>query len=459
MAGVCGSLIRGGIAKAFSVFSLDIRSLALFRVVIGLVACIDVVRRADTLDFYTDVGSFIQPVGDTQHRCLFHQLWFYKGPWALQAVLFAATAATSLSLSVGFNTPIAAVLTWLGMTSIHGRNECINDSSDKMLRNVLFWAIVLPLGQTASVDARRQRADGRIALGSGRQRLVTPGTVGLLLQVVMIYVCVVWQRRHSREWMGSYAVPDGRGWRSGGHTHGQGVSDGMVDFSAVYLMLASPFASRPLGKYLASTMGPVLTRPLTAAGTLAETISPVLLCITSSRGWARMLPVALIIGLQAGISSVLYLTNFGLVASAVMLAFVPSAFWDWTEKYQFMAKLALEWQPKAGMHSNAPQRPAVAIGDESVPVPVPVDSVSAYGARRRRVPSVHSLTGRSDPSPGFVGSPRAAHVCETENAAGAVPDERLRGRVEGVGRCARRTREHVTPSTLDTRVHAYHSAQ
>ena len=155
------------------VLSLDTRSLALFRVALGWVACIDIARRADTLDFYTDEGSFIQVPGDTQHRCphsdsafplasahvralggrcLFHQLWFYKGTWALQATLFALTAASSLCFSAGFLTPISGALTWVGMTALHGRNECVNDSSDKMMRNLLFWGCLLPLGAAGSVD-------------------------------------------------------------------------------------------------------------------------------------------------------------------------------------------------------------------------------------------------------------------------------------------------------------------
>ena len=40
-----------------------------------------------------------------------------------------------------------------------------------------------------------------------------------------------------------------------------------VDFSAVYLMLASPFAARGVGKFLAaSVVGPVLCRAFTILG-------------------------------------------------------------------------------------------------------------------------------------------------------------------------------------------------
>ena len=196
--------------------SLDVRSLVLLRVCIGLVVLTDVVRRADTLEFYTDEGSFIQPPGDTQHRCLFHRVWFYKGTWQLQGLLFALTALSSICLAVGACTPLANAISWVGIVAIHGRNECVNDSSDKMLRSVLFWCMVLPLGAAGSVDRARRlrlRLGGRAAPRhppgwscEGPQHL-SPATVGLLLQIACIYLAVCWQRRHSREWWGTLAVP------------------------------------------------------------------------------------------------------------------------------------------------------------------------------------------------------------------------------------------------------------
>ena len=184
----------GGMLQALrGVGSLDVRSLVLLRVCIGLVVLIDVVRRADTLEFYTDEGSFIQPPGDTQHRCLFHRAWFYKGTWQLQGLLFALTALSSLCLAAGACTPLANAVSWVGIVAIHGRNECVNDSSDKMLRSVLFWCMVLPLGAAGSVDRARRL---RLPLGGrgvprhppgwsceGPQHL-SPATVGLLLQVI-----------------------------------------------------------------------------------------------------------------------------------------------------------------------------------------------------------------------------------------------------------------------------------
>ena len=62
---------------------------------------------------------------------------------------------------------------------------------------------------------------------------LSPGTVGLLLQVCCIYLAVCWQRRFSREWWGGLASPPYAG-----------SSDPAVDFSAVYSMLGSPFAAK-----------------------------------------------------------------------------------------------------------------------------------------------------------------------------------------------------------------------
>jgi len=267
--------------------SLDVRSLVLLRVCIGLIVFIDVVRRSDTLDFYTDEGSYIQQPGDTQHRCLFHEIWFWKGTWHVQALLFALTGGAALCLSVGLCTPLANTVAWIGIVAIHGRNECVNDSSDKMLRNILFWCLVMPLGAVGSVDRARRlrlRASGTSPppagwpCATGWQHL-SPGTAGLLLQIVCLYLAVCWQRRNSREWFGSFALAPFAG-----------SSDPDVDFSAVYSMLGSPFAAKGFGKLLASSC-PSLMWILAVAGDAAELLAPLLLITSTVASWRRMLPV------------------------------------------------------------------------------------------------------------------------------------------------------------------------
>ena len=305
--------------------SLDVRSLVALRVCVGLVVFADVVRRMDTLEFYTDKGGHIQMPGDTQHRCLFHELWFWKGTWKLQAVLFALTALASLCMSAGFGTTLANAVAWVGIVAIHGRNECVNDSSDKMLRNVLFWCLVLPLGSVGSVDRARQlrlRTGGASphpdgwACGSG-WTLLSPGTIGLLLQVCCIYLAVCWQRRFSREWWGSLA-----------YAPYAGSADPAVDFSAVYSMLGSPFAAKGFGKLLASSV-PSMLWILTLFGDLTELLAPLLLLTSTVNSWRRTLPVAALLGLQLGINLVLYLTSFGLIAGLTMVAFIPTPAWEW----------------------------------------------------------------------------------------------------------------------------------
>jgi hypothetical protein len=308
------------------VLSLDVRSLVLLRICIGLVVFVDVARRADTLEFYTDQSSYIQEPGDTQHRCLFHQIWFWKGTWELQALLFALTAGAALCFAVGLCTPVANAVTWIGIVAIHGRNECVNDSSDKMLRNVLFWCLILPLGAAGSADRARHM---RLRAGNASSphpagwpcrkgwQYLGPGSAGLVLQVVCLYLAVCWQRRHSREWWGSLAIPPFAG-----------SPDPKVDFSAVYSMLGSPFAAKGFGKLLASSC-PGLMRLLTAVGGAVEILCPLIMLTFTVESWIRSIPVLALLGLQVGINSVLYLTSFGLIAGFTMVAFIPTPAWDW----------------------------------------------------------------------------------------------------------------------------------
>ena len=270
--------------------ALDRRSLVALRIVVALCVLYDLIERADTLEFYTSgaPGSCIQPPHHTPHHAPPHLLWFYRGSEALQMALFAAAAAAAVSLGCDRRPCASALLCWVSLVGIQGRAECVNDGSDKLLRNVLLWCVVLPLGEPPPS-------------GSTTTMLVSSAaTAGLTLQLAGMYAALLVQR---------WGAP---GW--------------WAEQSAVHYALVSPFASTALGRRAAALPG--LTRCLTTSGLGAELLAPLLLLVTPAAHPLRLLPVALLAGMHGGVRLLLRLPGFTRIAAGVMLAFVPSHTWE-----------------------------------------------------------------------------------------------------------------------------------
>ena len=300
---------------------LDLRSLAVLRVAVALCVACDVLERADSIELYLSgpPGSCVLPPRQTPHHLWLHRLWFSRGPWALQVALFAGCAASAASLAVGHRPRASAALAWLLLVGIQGRNECVNDGSDRLLRNVLLWCIFLPLsgppcsdggtgaaGTTASAATAAATTAAAAATTSGSAAAVaaptaaTAATAGLTLQVVGMYAALIVQRWGQAAW-----------W---------------TELSAVHYALVSPFAVSTLGKHVAQL--PALARAATSAAIATEALVPPLLLVTPATHMLRLLPVLVLGAMHLGVGAMLRLPGFTRIAALVMVAFVPSRAWD-----------------------------------------------------------------------------------------------------------------------------------
>ena len=165
-------------------FTLDLRSLALFRVALGTIVIADLFRRAvDLRAHYTDFGVLPRPdlleYYKTAGKWTVH---LFTGGWQGTAVLFALHAVFALAMVLGYRTKIATFLTFALTVSLHHRNPLVLQGGDAVVRMALFWAMFVPLGARFSIDE---------ALDVDRPRprpgLATLGTFCLMAQVVMLY--------------------------------------------------------------------------------------------------------------------------------------------------------------------------------------------------------------------------------------------------------------------------------
>ena len=139
-----------------TLFGIDLRSLAAFRIGIGALLLTDLGMRAtDLTAHYTDDGIVPRSLLDDRLRDSWRWSWhMLNGSAAFQSALFLVAAFAAAALMVGFRTRFATVVSWLLLVSLHARNPFIVNAGDVLLRVVLFWSIFLPLGAVWSIDHR-----------------------------------------------------------------------------------------------------------------------------------------------------------------------------------------------------------------------------------------------------------------------------------------------------------------
>jgi hypothetical protein len=149
-----------------------------------------------TLSLLPDAQTFLGS-GGVQHGLPHYD----SGGWAVQigppyltlAVLLAAAAA----LVVGWHTRVVSVIVWVLLLAIQRRDPWILNSGDLLLRELAFFVMLMPAGETWSLDARRR----------GAERPRAPWGLRLVqMQVSAIYLFSVWAKVRGTTWNDGTAV-------------------------------------------------------------------------------------------------------------------------------------------------------------------------------------------------------------------------------------------------------------
>ncbi|MBI1913520.1 MAG: HTTM domain-containing protein [Planctomycetes bacterium] len=278
--------------RCLGLLSLDLRSLAVFRIGLGLLLLSDLsVRASDLVAHYTDAG--VLPRADVP-ASFASSVYLLHGSWWFQVGLFGVAALFALALLVGLHTRLATFVSCFLLVSLHARNPVVLDGGDVLLRLLLFWGIFLPLGACFSLDRARSRGP------APGPRVVSVATAALLFQVCFVY------------WF-SVLLKSDPIWRSEG--------------TALYYALNVDQFVTPLGRRLLDY--PDLLRLLTF-GTLAlEAAGPALLFLPVCSGPVRTLVVFIFVLFHVlGLGLVLELGHFPYSCAVTWLALLPTWFWD-----------------------------------------------------------------------------------------------------------------------------------
>lgn len=295
-------------------FYLDLRSLALMRVVLGLVIVLDICVRASSLKVhYTDAGVMPRYAAAEHFLADWNvSIYMISGHWAVIGLLFLIHAFFGLMFMFGWRTRLATVACWVLAISLQNRNPLVLDSGDMLLRMLLFWGMFLPLGARFSLDRVFQRDRQQPPV-----RIMSAATMAVISQMIIVYLFIAIQRDFNEHWYRDYTA-------------------------GMYALHVDHFATR-LGIFLRDF--PTLVMFLTACTAWLELLGPWLVLVPRSATRlglklhvvARVGAIFSLIAMHMSLSFILELGLFSIITSAGWAALLPSEFWDHIKR----------WMPRA----------------------------------------------------------------------------------------------------------------
>jgi len=293
---VAHRLVTAARAWAAASFTLDARSLAVYRIGLGALLVADSLLR--TRDFglmFAIDGIFPLDTLARYHAdaTLWSLAFLVDATWWSGVVLALEGIAGGLLL-VGYRTRLATIVAWVALVSVIRRTSPATNAGDIWLACQLFWSIFLPLGARWSVDAARPPAAASAPARIDAARSIA--SAALVLQLVAVYLGAGLAKCNAT-WFAGDAL-----------AHALSVHD----------------HGTPLGMLLGGT--PWLARPLQWGVLVGEIALPlVFLAIPSPRVRGTLVP--LFIAFHATIWLAMTVGLFAAIGMVAWLPMFPAATW------------------------------------------------------------------------------------------------------------------------------------
>ena len=283
------------LAPLQEVFGVDLRTLALFRVLLAGFLILDLCLRArDLTAHYTDFGIMPRSVLAESLSIGSWSLHALDGSAAFQIFLFAVAGAFAAMMLVGWRTRIATVASWLLLVSLQNRDVFILSGEDNLVIVLLFWAMFLPLGARFSIDCALDTAKARAA-----DAFFSVATLALLIQGMSMYFFSALLKADPR-W-----VPDG---------------------TAVYYALQLDYLVTPLALWFRQFE--TAMQGLTYYVWALELIGPILIFSPILHRPLRALLMVAFMTMHLGFFLFLEIGIFPLISVIMNLTFMPGWMWD-----------------------------------------------------------------------------------------------------------------------------------
>ena len=339
--------------KISSLFRIDIRTLALFRILISIIVLTDLgIRSGDLQTMYSDSG--VIPVELVRNHFILTtwrwSLFWIDGSIYFQAGLFVLSALFVFALLIGFYTRTATIGSWVLLTSLYNRVPFAVSGADTLLIILLFWSMFLPLGRCWSVDALLHKQYIRT-----EKTFLSGATVAILIQVFLLYFCT-----------GCYKA----------FYHSQ---PGML--------LQNTFEwadyNRPLGDFLRSY--PTFLKIFSWGTIVFEVLAPWLLFSPWKTTSVRLCTLLGLVAMHIGIELTLSVALFSYIAATGFCLFLPTAFWDaacWNPIRSVVRHIEIKKMP-IHRHKKGNEKNSIVLSSVCIILIVYVMVLSMYGFLQR----------------------------------------------------------------------------
>jgi len=264
-------------------------TLAVFRIVLGLLGMWDVCRRVPIIDvFYSTNGMNLRREVTSSFSIKYFTLLDTFQTSVEVHLFFLATFICFFMLMIGYKTKLFHLLSAIGLISIHNAAVILENGGDMVFNNYLIWTLFLPLGSALSVDAlinslnhfpEDNTRDLNQPLPERKHNVFHIAYIACLVQLAMIYYY-------------NYINKTGDMW-----------SDG----SAVYYMYQLDTFLTGFGNWLQPFISTGVSTVLTKAALIIEHLAPIFILSPIFQPWLRRMVIIaftgfhLIIGFSVGI--------------------------------------------------------------------------------------------------------------------------------------------------------------
>lgn len=293
--------------------TVDGRWLGVLRIFLGIILCVDVIRRWGVVtDFYSNDGflpnhySIYAPMGDH----LFSIYHAFSTPGEV-SVAFAFTLLIFLCFTFGYRTKLFHILSAICITSLNARNLYVENGGTIVVNLLTIWLLFVPVGRRFSIDAVRrtmrsvhettaeQLNDGNLARPDTRP-VVSIAVFGLLLQWALIYVS-------------NAVTKTGSGW--------------VTEFSSLHYFLQQDRIITWFGIFARENTPYWVMQSLTAFTLVIEYALPILIVFPFFQTWTRRIALLFAIGLHGGIAASVRLGPFSYVMTVFFVMLLGANDW------------------------------------------------------------------------------------------------------------------------------------
>lgn len=307
--------------------SLDVRSLAIYRLCLGLIIMADVLYRwGDFENFYTDIGLIPRNIFISELTAPWSfSLHLANGSLAFIYGIMSVHLLLGLLVVLGFKTRLSLMGAFLLTISVHNRNWLVQNGGDDVLRVLVFFSIFLPLNKFLALDYFLIKNKNDLP-----SQHFSWWSACFFFQVIAIYFF-------------SFILKNHAAWRS--------------DFTATYYAFRLEIFSTFIAKWLLNF--PTFLKGFTAIAIYLEGYGPIILlsAFVFGKRWqmVRLIIIILFIALHLGIAMTLKVGLFPFICMVMWLALLPPVVWDKFKIPVRLEKQAAKITPFLGERMLRPQ--------------------------------------------------------------------------------------------------------